>query len=86
MEGSICKHFQTGYCKFGDKYKKQHVKETCENITCVQSLCRKRHPKACKFFTAQQKCKFNDGCTYKHVISKEESDISLLMNELSSLK
>ena len=30
--------------------------------------------------------KFNDDCAYKHVISKEKSDISLLMNELSSLK
>ena len=86
MEGSICKHVQTGFCKFDDQCQKQHVLETCENIKCVQKLCRKIHPKACKFFTAQQKCKFNDDCAYKHVISKEKSDISLLRNKLPSLK
>ena len=86
MEASICKYFQTGFCKFGDHCQRHHVKETCDSITCVQSLCKQRHPKSCKFFTTQQKCKFNDNCAYKHVISKAKSDISLLMNELSSLK
>ena len=66
MEGSICKHVQTGFCKFGDQCQKQYVKETCENIICVQKLCRKIHPKACTFFTAQQKGKFNDDCELKH--------------------
>ena len=86
MEATVCKHFQTGFYKFGDHCQKHHVKETCDSITCVQSLCKKRHPKACKVFTTQQKCKFNDDCAYKHIISKEKSDLSVLMNEVSSLK
>ena len=86
MEATICKYFQTGFCKFGDQCQKRHVKETCESMTCLHSLCIKRHPKVCKFFTTQQKCKFSDTCAYKHVISKDKSDISVLKNELSSLK
>ena len=86
MEGSVCRHFQTGFCKFGDHCQKLHVKEVCEIPSCIQSLCKKRHPKVCKFFMNQQKCKLNDSCAYKHVISKEKSDSSILVNELKSLK
>ena len=55
-------------------------------MTYVQSLFKKRHPKAFKFFTEPKNCKFNEDCAYKHVTSKEKSDISVLYNEVSSLK
>ena len=62
----VCKHFQTGFCKFAEKCKRRHEKEICQVTHCSSKTCKKRHPKICKFFTLNQFCKFGDLCCYKH--------------------
>ena len=66
----VCKHFQTGYCKFGRSCKKQHVSESCLKADCNSKACLQRHPKQCKFFSQSGFCKFGDSCSYKHTSSK----------------
>ena len=70
----VCKHFQTGFCKFGDGCCKRHVKETCEAKNCNKK-CAFRHPKPCKYFTLNKFCKFGEACCYKH--SGDPVDIHL---------
>ena len=70
----VCKHFQTGFCKFGDGCCKRHVKETCEAKNCNKK-CAFRHPKPCKYFTLNKFCTFGEACCYKH--SGDPVDIHL---------
>ena len=66
---TVCKHFQTGYCKFREHCKKRHEKTVCPSLHCSVKACTKRHPKSCKFYALNQFCKFGDSCCYKHVDS-----------------
>ena len=87
MEANVCKHFQTGYCKFGSKgCRKQHVGEICSTPKCSSKSCNKKHPKSCKYFSFQQICKFGDRCLYKHSISSNNSNIDVLIQEVKLLK
>jgi hypothetical protein len=87
MEAKVCKHFQTGYCKFGSKgCRKQHIEEICSTPKCSSKSCDKRHPKNCKYFSFQQVCKFGDQCLYKHSISSNKSDIDVLIHDVKLLK
>ena len=64
----ICKHNQTGYCKFKEHCKKTHENIVCENTSdCRKENCIKRHPKVCKHFRAHGKCRHNAECAYQHV-------------------
>ena len=65
----ICKHFQTGHCKFGGSCQKRHVPENCSKAHCLDKTCFKRHPKQCRFFSQAGFCKFGDFCSYKHTTS-----------------
>ena len=56
----VCKHFQTGYCKFGRSCKKQHISESCLKADCNSKACLQRHPKQCKFFSQSGFCKFGE--------------------------
>ena len=81
-DASFCKHFKFGYCKFGEKCLKRHLKETCQTNDCNSKSCNKRHPKICKFFSLNQVCKFGDACCYKHKLSASHSN---LLEEISAL-
>ena len=81
---TLCKHFQTGYCKFGAHCRKVHVIENCKTVDCDRKTCRKRHPKSCKFFTLHQSCKFGNMCCYKHITGETKSD--LLSKQVNSLQ
>ena len=74
----VCKHFQTGYCKFAEKCKRRHEKEICQATHCSSKTCRKRHPKPCKFFTLNQFCKFGNLCCYKHITAESHNTPILL--------
>ena len=65
----LCKHFQTGHCKFGGSCKKRHDPENCSKAYCLDKTCFKRHPKQCRFFSQSGFCKFGDSCSYKHTTS-----------------
>ena len=64
----LCLHNKFGFCKHGDKCRKEHVQEICQDNECNQSECRRRHPKECKYFKLYKRCKFNDFCAFSHVI------------------
>ena len=85
MDG-VCKYFQSGYCKFRDCCRKQHVKEICRTTTCNITLCTKRHPKPCKYFSAHQVCKFGVDCSYKHVPTSNNREISELAAKIVLLE
>ena len=53
-DANVCKHFKYGFCKFGEKCNKQHLKEICQTEDCNLKTCSKRHPKICKFFSVNQ--------------------------------
>ena len=82
-----CKHFNTGYCKFGDdqcNYK--HPKVVCMLKLCQDKSCPKRHPKACRF---KAHCRRRSSCQYRH--SKYESlnveeEIDKLKEEIKQLQ
>ena len=81
-DASFCKHFKFGYCKFGEKCRKRHLKETCQTNDCNSKICNKRHPKICKFFSVNQVCKFGEACCYKHKLNATHSN---LLEEISAL-
>ena len=70
----VCKHFQTGFCKFGEHCCKRHVKETCEAKGCKKT-CSLRHPKPCKYFGLNKFCKFGKACCYKHSVDPIDSHL-----------
>ena len=86
MEATLCKHFQVGFCKFGDHCRKHHVKEICQIMMCKSVSCRERHPKLCKYFSTFKTCKFGEHCAYQHIESKESSDIQELVSKLAILE
>ena len=79
---TVCRHYQTGFCKFGKSCRKQHVKEICQMNNCNLKICTQRHPKVCKYFKHRQHCKFGDSCCYRHNIV----DPSLLEKQIEALK
>ena len=81
----VCKHFQSGFCKFGDRCRKSHLNEICENPQCDQKTCILRHPKSCKYFSAFSTCKFGDNCAYKHVSSSQPEFVKI-NSEINNLK
>ena len=82
----VCQYFQCGYCKFGDKCRKHHVKEICNTDGCLDKSCTKRHPKLCKFFLIQQSCKFGKHCSYKHDKTSNTNDTSEFINKIVLLE
>ena len=74
----VCEYFQCGFCMFGEKCRKHHMKEICPTQGCKKKLCTKRQPKMCKFFQIQQSCKFGEECSYKHDTSQLINRVVLL--------
>ena len=68
MKQVLCKHNQTGYCKFGHQFQKQHDNEICKSQSCSLKKCRKRHPAMCKYLNENGCCKFGEGCAYMRYI------------------
>ena len=79
----VCRHYQTGFCKFGESCRKQHVKEICQMNNCNLKICTQRHPKVCKYFKHHQLCKFGDSCCYRHDIVEPRG--CLLEKQLEAL-
>ena len=75
---SICKHNQTGYCKYNKSCTNTHINEVCKQTYCEQSTCNKRHPKDCKKFNSSAGCRFKDRCAYKHINSLTSTDQSAI--------
>ena len=82
----VCKHFQTGFCKFGELCRKHHVKVICNKENCDSKDCNERHPKICRYFNSNQVCKFGITCSYLHVTLKEKGDIFQLTSKVNQLE
>ena len=82
--GSFCKWNKTGYCKFGDECKLDHEEEICSLMTCDGSTCRKRHPKACRYFLQDIICPYGEFCRYLHD-KGNKSDQMNIRDEFSRL-
>ena len=71
----ICKHNQSGYCKFGQTCSKKHDNRLCESHDeCMVNKCTKRHPKTCKNFKTNGKCRHREKCAYKHEAELNNQD------------
>ena len=84
-ETLFCQFHQYGHCKFGLKCRKFHTKDTCPNFIRVKKNCSKRHPKQCKLFVLNGRCKFAETCSFPHVSSEEIIKIAM-EKELSGSK
>ena len=98
----LCKHNQTGFCKFQNKCQKRHENTVCENTeNCTEESCIKRHPKVCRNFNNNGTCRHKDQCAYKHIqhekqtelneqikqgLLKHENDIKVLTEEVNKLR
>ena len=67
----LCLFNKFGYCKYLDRCRKNHIKESCENQYCEVNKCEKRHPKTCRFYEKYERCKFGEDCYFSH---KERGD------------
>ena len=85
---SICLHNKFGFCKHGEKCRKQHINEICKNKECNLNECERRHPKECKFFRLYKRCKFGDYCAYDHTDTKDPvlEEIKLMKNSIIALE
>ena len=67
MESKVCQFNKFGYCKFTQYCRNRHIESLCDIAYCQKSLCEKRHPQLCRYFSIYQKCKFGDFCKFKHI-------------------
>ena len=74
---TICKHNQTGYCKFGGNCRYLHINDQCIDTKCANVGCQLRHPRACRYFATLGACKFGGRCAYLHSNPLNDEIISL---------
>ena len=87
--GLVCKFNMTGHCKYGNQCRNFHITKTCTKYPCLDEGCKttSRHPKPCRFFSHQGKCKFKSNCSFLHISVKNfDVEIEALKNEVNSLK
>ena len=95
----VCKHNQSGYCKYKLKCQKRHENKLCpEEQSCNFKACLLRHPKTCKYFFREGICRFGEGCSYSHkkflnqdpqievIKEKHEIEINAIKDEMHKLK
>ena len=90
LEETICKHNQTGFCKFENNCRNRHVYEICsEDNNCKTKGCPKRHPKLGRNILRDESYRFGKTCAYKHKIeNKQETKeiIAIHNKEIDALK
>ena len=85
---SVCIHYKFGFCKYGNNCRKRHIEERCESSECDASHCQKRHPRACKYFSEFNRCKFGDYCDYLHKIPANPviEELKLLKGKIEAIE
>ena len=86
MEVIVCKHFQNGFCKFGDSCRRQHISDKCLKPSCKTKTCSKRNPRVCKYLKNHNTCKFGEHCAYEHILDKDTVIILELVNKVKTLE
>ena len=84
----VCKYNQTGFCKYRQQCRRQHIPDICSTFPCTNNMCYLRNPRICKYYSALGRCKFGDSCLYLHTsrFLTLENDISNLKSEIMELK
>ena len=65
---------------------KVHVNEMCNANLCKNNNCAKRHPRVCKYFASNNRCKFENRCAYIHPKRENMEHIDMLEREVNNLK
>lgn len=87
----VCSFHKSGHCRYGAHCHKKHILDTCTIFPCNKVTCPKRHPKLCKYFTLSGFCKFQENCSYLHLINNQElktqleAEVANLRKEIQSL-
>ena len=66
MKDRICIYEKYGFCRNGATCKFTHPTLVCDDDKCNIKDCSMRHPQACRFFTNNSHCKFDDSCKFLH--------------------
>ena len=80
---TICKFYQTGFCKFKSTCRNIHIDDICSSYSqeCKDSSCTLRHPRRCRYYGYLGHCKFGEKCAYLHQSLAQE-----VFAELNSMK
>ena len=76
----ICKFFNHGYSKFGNKCRLNHPQNVCSFISCKKE-CSETHPKPCRY---KDHCRRQALCLYLH--KSAELANTVLKDEIKILK
>ena len=82
----ICRYNQRGLCKYGERCKRQHIYEECNDDECKSILCTKRHPLLCNFYVQNGFCRFKERCAFAHRKTKAQNETQKLSIEVAKLK
>ena len=77
-----CKYFNSGYCKYQDKWKMFHPIQECDNKCNVRS-CMKRHVKPCRY---GKNCRHAEKCVYSHKGDTNYKEMVSINNTLKGLQ
>ena len=58
----------------------------CKDQSCSGQACRKRHPRLCKYFGENLRCKFGKECSYIHRENVKKKEMNEVNDELKNIK
>ena len=66
----------------------QHCEECCENVEAFKDtkICLKRHPKVCKVFALDKRCRFGEDCSYRHASLKASNETCGMADQIKNLE
>ena len=83
-DSSYCHFHKFGHCKYGADCRMRHAVEVCTEDKCDVINCVRRHPKTCIFFSLYGQCRFQEFCSYNHIV--KDVDMCPNENEINNLK
>ena len=86
QDTSVCRHYQTGYCKYGSQSGKTHFNNICQKQGCISNTCTDKHPRTWKYFANNGHCRYKDQCAYIHPCSNNNEKQGILENEITTLE
>ena len=87
----VCRFFKSGYCRYNEICRFEHVPEVCENAECIVRSCRKRQPKTFIYCKKFKHCKFGSSCQSKHddqdaIVCEHHDEVTRLSSEIKVLE
>ena len=83
---SVCKHNQTGFCKYRQQCTKEYNNTICKNnLQCFDMTCTMRHPKKCQTFATFGNFNFTK-FAYFHPNDGVSNKVEMLEKEVELLK